>query len=96
MPDSRLARLMWEGTVVRPEIQRFVGALQGQRAKKGIFLSTSSFSKDAHEYTRHLDTKVILIDGVHLAGLMFDHGVGVSTVASYEVKRIDSDYFNSD
>ena len=86
----------WEGTVGRPEIQKFAGALQGQRARKGIFLSTSSFSKDAYEYTGHIDTKIILIDGVQLAGLMFDHGVGVSTVASYEVKRIDSDYFNSE
>lgn len=83
----------WEGTVGRPEIQKFAGALQGQRARKGIFITTSTFSADALEYTSRIDTKIILIDGPRLAKLMFDHGVGVATASNYEVKRIDSDYF---
>ena len=83
----------WEGTVGRPEIQKFAGALQGQRARKGIFITTSTFSSDALEYTSRIETKIILIDGPRLARLMFDHGVGVATASNYEVKRIDSDYF---
>jgi restriction system protein len=83
----------WEGTVGRPEIQKFAGALQGQRARKGIFITTSTFSSDALEYTSRIETKIILIDGLRLAKLMFDHGVGVATASNYEVKRIDSDYF---
>ena len=83
----------WEGTVGRPEIQKFAGALQGQRAKKGIFITTSSFTTDALEYVSRIDTKIILIDGTRLTKLMFDHGVGVTTATNYEVKRIDSDYF---
>jgi restriction system protein len=83
----------WEGTVGRPEIQKFAGALQGQRARKGIFITTSTFSSDALEYTSRIETKIILIDGLRLAKLMFDHGVGVSAASNYEVKRIDTDYF---
>lgn len=83
----------WEGTVGRPEIQKFAGALQGQRARKGIFITTSNFSSDALEYTSRIETKIILIDGLRLAKLMFEHGVGVATASCYEVKRIDSDYF---
>ncbi len=83
----------WEGTVGRPEIQKFAGALQGQRARKGIFITTSTFSADAQEYTSRIETKIILIDGPRLSKLMFDHGVGVATASNYEVKRIDSDYF---
>lgn len=84
----------WDSTVGRPEIQKFAGALQGQRAKKGIFITTSSFSSDAQDYTSRIDTKIILIDGLNLAKLMFDHGVGVASASNYEVKRIDTDYFN--
>lgn len=83
----------WEGTVGRPEIQKFAGALQGQRARKGIFITTSSFSAEALEYVSMIDSKIILIDGIRLAKLMFDHGIGVSSASTYEVKRIDSDYF---
>lgn len=87
----------WDNaTVGRPEIQKFVGALHGKKAKKGIFITTSTFSKDATEYTEGLETKVILIDGAQLAELMFDYGVGVSTVNSYVVKRIDSDFFEDE
>lgn len=83
----------WEGTVGRPEIQKFAGALQGQRARKGIFITTSSFTAEALEYVSRIDTKIILIDGSQLSKLMFDHGIGVSSASNYEVKRIDSDYF---
>ncbi|OZB36745.1 MAG: restriction endonuclease [Halothiobacillus sp. 14-56-357] len=83
----------WEGTVGRPEIQKFAGALQGQRAKKGIFLTTSNFSVEAIQYASLIDTRIVLIDGKQLAGLMIDTGVGVTKVATYEVKRLDSDYF---
>jgi restriction system protein len=83
----------WEGAVGRPEIQKFVGALHGKRAKKGVFITTSNFSADAEEYVAHIDPKVVLIDGEQLAELMIDWNVGVSTVASYETKQIDSDYF---
>ena len=83
----------WEYTVGRPEIQRFVGALHGRRAKKGVFLTTSSFSGEAREYVATIDPKVVLIDGIRLAQLMIDHNVGVSRSQVYEIKRIDSDYF---
>lgn len=83
----------WEGTVGRPEIQKFVGALQGLRARKGIFITTSSFSSEAMQYVAMIESKVVLIDGRTLANFMIDHGVGVSPVASYEIKRVDTDYF---
>jgi restriction system protein len=83
----------WDSSVGRPEIQKFAGALQGQRARKGIFITTSSFTTDALEYVSRIDSKIILIDGSRLARLMFDHGIGVATASTYEVKRIDSDYF---
>jgi restriction system protein len=86
----------WEGTMGRPEIQKFAGALQGQRARKGIFITTSSFTKEAHEFASFIDTKVILIDGPELAELLIDHGVGVTKGDVYEIKRIDLDYFSVD
>ena len=82
-------------TVGRPEIQKFVGALQGQRAKKGIFITTSRFSESAKEYVRNIDTKVVLIDGQRLSELMIDYGVGVAHRTTYEIKSLDSDYFES-
>jgi restriction system protein len=84
----------WEGTVGRPEIQKFAGALQGYRARKGIFITTSSFTRDAQEYTSRIESKIVLIDGQRLANLMIDHNVGVTSEAVYEVKRTDSDYFS--
>lgn len=86
----------WEGVVGRPEIQKFAGAIQGQRSHKGIFLTTSSYTKEAREFAASIDRKIILIDGEALAGFMMDYGVGVTDVASYLVKRIDSDYFGQD
>ena len=86
-------KIEWENTVGRPEIQKFVGALHGRRARKGVFLTTSSFSSDAIDYANNIDSKVVLIDGITLAQLMIDFNVGVSRSQIYEVKRIDSDYF---
>jgi restriction system protein len=83
----------WEGVVGRPEIQKFAGALQGQRARKGIFITTSEFTREASDYVRAIDSKIVLIDGKQLARLMIQQNVGVSRESIYEVKRIDSDYF---
>lgn len=83
----------WEGTVGRPEIQKFVGALQGQKARKGIFITTSDFSKQARDYASAIESSVVLVDGETLAGLMIDHDVGTTVESSYEIKRVDSDYF---
>lgn len=83
----------WETVVGRPEIQKFVGALHGQRAKKGVFITTSRFSKEALDYVGQIDPKVVLIDGADLVQLMIDHGVGVSSAAVYEVKKVDIDFF---
>jgi len=84
----------WDGTVGRPEIQKFVGALHGKRARKGVFITTGSFSSEAVAYVDHIDSKVVLIDGRRLAELMIDFDVGVNTAAIYHVKRVDSDYFD--
>ncbi len=83
----------WEATVGRPEIQKFAGALQGQRAKKGVFITTSAFTREAKDYVRIIDTRIILIDGEKLAALMVEYNVGVSVVERYEVKKVDTDYF---
>ena len=83
----------WEGTVGRPEIQKFVGALHGKRARKGVFITTGRFAGDALEYVSHIDPRVVLIDGRQLAELMIDFGIGVTPMAVYEIKRIDTDYF---
>lgn len=83
----------WEKTIGRPDIQQFAGALQGQRARKGVFITTSTFSADARQYAERIDTRIILIDGTELAKLMIAHGVGVTPVAVYELKRVDSDFF---
>lgn len=83
-----------DNTVGRPEIQRFIGALSGPRAKKGIFITTSDFSKEAIEFAKTNQTRVVLINGTELAKLMFDHNVGVTTSNVYEVKQIDFDFFD--
>ena len=86
----------WEAVVGRPEIQKFVGALHGQRAKKGVFITTSRFSKEALDYVGQIDPKVVLLDGTDLVQLMIDHGVGVSSAETYEVKKVDTDFFIED
>jgi restriction system protein len=83
----------WDGTVGRPEIQKFVGALHGKRAKKGVFITTGRFSDDAVKYVESIDPKVVLIDGKTLADRMIDHDLGTNITAKYEIRRIDSDYF---
>ncbi|NIE67054.1 restriction endonuclease [Burkholderia sp. Ax-1719] len=86
----------WEGAVGRPEIQKFAGALQGQRANKGVFITTSTFTREAKDYAGFIASKIILVDGDQLVKLMVDHNVGVSTVTSFHVKKVDSDYFEGD
>ena len=86
----------WDGSVGRPEIQKFVGALHGKRAKKGVFITTSVFTSEAKEYVVTIDPKVILIDGRMLADLMIDYNLGVSSSVNYEIKKIDSDYFEEE
>jgi restriction system protein len=86
----------WEATVGRPEIQKFAGALQGHRARKGVFITTSTFSSEAIDFASRIDNKIVLIDGATLARYMIDHNVGVSLSRSYEVKKIDSDYFGEE
>ncbi|WP_449257981.1 restriction endonuclease [Chlorobium limicola] len=83
----------WEGTVSRPEIQKFAGALQGKRATKGVFITTSDFSEGSRDFASNISSKIILIDGNQLADLMIEYGVGVSTIVTYELKKLDSDFF---
>ncbi|MBS3767120.1 MAG: restriction endonuclease [Candidatus Cloacimonetes bacterium] len=80
-------------SVGRPEIQKFVGALHGKRAKKGIFITTTSFSNEARDYVSNIDPKVVLIDGSRLTDLMIDYGIGVTSRTQYELKDLDTDYF---
>ena len=86
----------WEGIVGRPEVQKFAGALQGQRARKGIFLTSSAFTKEAVAFAAAIASKIVLIGGEALVALMIDHNIGVAPVASYEIKRIDTDYFTGE
>jgi len=86
----------WEGVVGRPELQKFVGALAGQRAKKGVFITTSNFTKEAVAYSAQMDTKIVLIDGEKLSQFMIDYNLGVSIQSTYEIKKIDSDYFEEE
>ena len=86
----------WTNVVGRPEIQQFVGALAGQRANKGVFIATSRFTQDAKDYAANSQYKVVLIDGERLADLMIEHDLGVSVAATYQLKRIDSDFFTEE
>jgi len=83
----------WSNSVGRPEIQQFVGALQGQKSRKGIFITTSSFTKEAYDYVSKIDNRVVLIDGKQLAQLMIEHDLGVSPMVTYSIKKIDTDFF---
>lgn len=84
----------WDSNPVgRPDVMQFVGALQAQRANKGIFITTSRFTEDASSYVSQIGSKIVLIDGEQLTNLMIEHDVGVSTVSLYPVKKVDSDYF---
>ena len=86
----------WEGNVSRPVVQGFAGSLEGQRARKGVLITTSGFSQDAKEYVKQIEKKIVLIDGEQLAQHMIDFGVGVAEVSAYVVKRIDLDYFSEE
>lgn len=87
----------WDNTTVgRPELQKFVGSLAGRKARKGVFITTSQFSEEARKYVEGLEMKIVLIDGEELAQLMIDHGIGVTELATYVVKKIDSDYFGEE
>jgi len=86
----------WENVVGSKEVRNFVGSLAGQKANKGVFITTSSFTKDALEYVKTIPHKVILIDGEMLAQLMIENDVGVSKITSYDIKKIDSDYFEEE
>lgn len=85
----------WANTITRAEIQKFAGALHGQHATRGIFITTSDFSRDANDYVTKIGNKIVLIDGSRLAELMIEFGVTVATDATYTVKRIDNDFFES-
>lgn len=85
----------WDNNPVgRPDVMQFAGALQAQKATKGIFITTSRFTQDARNYVTQIGSKVVLIDGEQLSHLMIDHDVGVSTISLYPVKKIDTDYFD--
>lgn len=87
----------WSDRVVRrPDVQAFVGALQGARAAKGVFITTSRFTEDAGDYVTRVQPRVVLIEGRRFADLMIEYGVGVSRLRAYELKRVDEDYFVDD
>lgn len=90
------AKRWTENTVGRREIQSFAGSLEGARARKGVFITTSTFSAEARAYVEKIEKRIVLIDGQELSEYLYDHGVGVSTTATYEVKRVDSDYFTEE
>ena len=85
----------WQGSVGRPDVQAFYGALAGQRANRGVFITTSTFTKDALEFVEAMPQKIVLIDGRQLASLMIEHDVGVSPTKAYTLKRLDQDYFEN-
>jgi restriction system protein len=86
----------WEATVGRPTIQQFAGALHGNRARKGVVITTSNFSREAIEYAKTSQIAIVLIDGVQLADFMIEFGVGVSDVETIKLKRLDEDYFGEE
>lgn len=86
----------WDRTVGRPEVQAFAGSMEGVRAKKGVLITTGTFSKEAEDYVTRIERKIVLIDGRRLADLMIEHNVGVSISRSYVIKKMDLDYFESE
>jgi restriction system protein len=82
--------------VRRPDVQGFAGSLQGQRATKGVFITTSRFTDDAREYVQRISSRVVLIDGTALSRLMYDHQIGVRAHKTYEVRRVDAGYFEGE
>jgi restriction system protein len=86
----------WQGTVGSQTVREFAGSMEGMRARKGVLITTSCFSKDAQEYVARIERKIVLIDGARLAELLIDHNIGVAVSRSFVVKRIDMDYFLDD
>ena len=83
----------WEGTVGRPVVQAFAGSMEGFRARKGVLITTATFSKEAEDYITRIERKIVLVDGQRMAELMIAHNVGVTVMQTYEIKRVDSDFF---
>ena len=88
------AKKWTDNAVGRPAVQSFAGSMEGFRASKGVFITTSTFSKPAIEYVESIQRRIVLIDGVTLANMMIDHGIGVTPLDSYVLKRLDADYFD--
>jgi len=86
----------WESSVGRPAVQAFAGSLEGKRARKGVMITTSSFSHDARSYVNQIEKRIVLVDGESLVDYMMDYGIGVSTAKTYTTQKIDSDYFDED
>lgn len=86
----------WQAPVGRPVVQAFAGSLEGRRARKGVLLTTSTFTRDAEEYVNAIEKRIVLIDGETLSRLMIDHGVGVDEIATYRLSRVDEEYFDED
>lgn len=86
----------WEATVGRPIVQAFAGSLEGQKARKGVLITTSQFSQDAIDYVSRIEKRIVLIDGQELAQLMIDYDIGTAEVARYVIKKVDSDYFGEE
>lgn len=86
----------WEGTVGRPDVQKFAGSLEGAGATKGVLITTSDFSREARDYTERIQKRIVLVDGQKLTELMIDFDVGVATVSNYKIRKIDSDYFEGE
>lgn len=84
----------WENTVGRPVVQAFAGSMEGYRARKGVLITTASFSKEACDYVKQIERRIVLIDGKQLARLMIEYGVGVTTTRTIQLKRMDQDYFD--
>jgi restriction system protein len=86
----------WDSTVGRPVVQGFAGSLDGYQARKGVFITTGTFSRDAQDYVDRIDKRIVLIDGPMLAQLLIEHDVGVTVTSSLQIKRLDSDYFSEE
>ena len=86
----------WEASVGRPTVQAFAGSLEGMKARKGVMITTSQFTKEAKEYVKIIEKRIILIDGDKLTQLMIDFSVGVSEIQTYTLQKVDSDYFDED
>jgi restriction system protein len=89
------AKKYWENVVGRPSVQAFAGSLEGHRARKGVMISTSTFSQEAKDYVQKIEKKIVLIDGKQLAQLMIEHDVGVTVTKVYKLKKLDPDFFET-